>query len=348
MRENNPGKKRWPIGMFVRLAISLLLIACIIWWLGGFGKIATIVGRISPSLTVVVVILFMFDRALMTYKWTLLLKARGFHLQLLAAMKIYCASMVWGMFLPTTVGADTIRAVGVTRAGVDANEVVASIVIERMFGFLSALLLGLCSLLLVSLSGAFEGRFMALWWAALVMIVAAILTLAASFSESVFRLTHDRLLGRFRSNRIAETLRKFHETYLAYRSNMGTLVAFSALTVGEHLLAIVLSWLIALALGIHVGILFFLIAVPLSLLISRIPISIDGLGTFEVAFAFLLSLGGISSAEAVAIAFTGRILQTLVWLPWWFAHVISTGSVRPGAKAEPYPEPTTATVRNGV
>lgn len=41
---------------------------------------------------------------------------------------------------------DTIRAVSMARTGINANEVVASIVIERVFGFVSVLLLGLCSL----------------------------------------------------------------------------------------------------------------------------------------------------------------------------------------------------------
>src|SRR5438309_95088 len=142
MHVKAPEKRRWPIGTLARLVISLVLIGCIVWWLGGLGKIAAIAGRISFGLASLAVIVSILDRALMTYKWTLLLKAKGIHLGLLTAMKIYCASMIWGMFLPTTVGADTIRAVSTARTGINANEVVASIVVERMFGFLSALLLG--------------------------------------------------------------------------------------------------------------------------------------------------------------------------------------------------------------
>jgi len=64
-----------------------------------------------------------------------------------------------------------------------------------------------------------------------------------------------------------------------------------------------------------VGIVCFVVAVPLSILVARIPIGIGGIGTFETAFAFLLSLAGISAAEAVAIPFTSRILQILALLP---------------------------------
>ena len=83
----------------------------------------------------------------MTFKCIRLLKARGIRVHFLAAMNIYCASMVSGMFLPSTVGADVIRTINMSRAGVHAHEVVASIIIERMIGFLAALLVGLASLL---------------------------------------------------------------------------------------------------------------------------------------------------------------------------------------------------------
>jgi glycosyltransferase 2 family protein len=336
-------KKRLPIGLFVRLAISLALIGCIVWWLGGLGKIVANMGRIDVGLAALIVIVFMLDRGLMTYKWLLLLRARGIRPRFFSALKIYCASQVWGMFLPSTVGADTVRAVSIARTGIDANEVVASIVIERIFGFLSVLFVGLCSLLLLSLTGELENRFLVIWWAALIMISLSLIVLAASLNEKVFQLIHDGILGRFRHNRIAGKLREFHETYMAYRKHAGTLITFSLLTIAEQLVAVAAVWLIALALGVHLGLLPFLVAVPLSLLISRLPIGVYGLGTFEAAFIFLLSEAGLSGADAVAISFTGRILEILAWLPWWFAHVISTGSARP-ATENSYPKQAAAEI----
>lgn len=321
-------KKRLPSGLLVRLAISLILIAGIVWWLGGPGKIVAIVKRIDLGLAALVIIVYMLDRALMTFKWLLLLRARDIHPRFFRAMKIYCASMVWGMFLPSTVGADTIRAVSISRTGINTNEVVASIVIERVFGFLSTLFVGLCSLLLLSVSGELEKPFIVIWWAALIMIGSSIVALATSLNEKIFRFLHDRFLGRFRHNRIARKLKEFHETYLQYRKHPGDLITFSLLTIAEQLVAVALLWLIALSLGIQLGIVPFLVAVPLSFLISRLPIGVYGLGTFEAAFIFLLSEAGLSGADAVAISFTGRILEILAWLPWWFGHVISTGSAR--------------------
>jgi glycosyltransferase 2 family protein len=332
MSMNVFGKTRVSSGLLARLTVSLVLISCIIWWLGGPGKILAIVKRIDLLLAVLVVIVFMLDRALMTFKWLLLLRARDIHPRFFRAMKIYCASMVWGMFLPSTVGADTIRAVSIAKTGINTNEVVASIVIERVFGFISTLFVGLCSLLLLSLTGGLERRFVVIWWVAVIMIACSITALATSLSQKVFRLLHNRFLGRFDHNRILRKLKEFHETYLQYRKHPGALVNFFLLAIAEQLVAVILLWLIALSLDIHLGIIAFLVAVPLSFLISRLPIGVYGLGTFEAAFIFLLSEAGLSGADAVAISFTGRILEILAWLPWWFAHVISTGSARPASE----------------
>ena len=330
--------KRSLLTTFARLAISVMLIALLVWWLGGFGKIGAIMSRISFRFVMLVLIICTLDRALMTFKWIRLLEARGIRFRFLAAMRIYCASMIWGLFLPSTVGADVIRTINMSRAGVDSHEVIASIIIERTIGFLAVLLLGIASLLLFSMSGSFENHFTVAWWIALIMIVSAMAALMASFSDRAFNLIHDRVLGRFRNNRIAIKFRKFHETYRTYRSNPRSLVSFSALTLAEQLLVIVQSWLVAWTIGVHVGIVCFAVAVPLSILVARIPIGIGGIGTFDAAFAFLLSLAGISAAEAVAIPFTGRILQILASLPWWLAHMILTRRVRSGA-GKAYPEP---------
>lgn len=124
-------------------------------------------------------------------------------------------------------------------------------------------------------------------------------------------------------------LRQFHSTYRTYQNDKGNLTAFFGLTFGEQFFAILEAWVIARGLGIEVGLIALVGATHLSLLISRIPISIDGLGVFDGMFIILLSLAGVSAVGAVAIAFVGRILQIFSWLPWWLIYVIQNSSVRP-------------------
>jgi uncharacterized protein (TIRG00374 family) len=318
----------------LKLAITVILLGVIVWQLEDLRQVGQLLVRIDPLYVLLILILNTFDRALMTYKWRRLLRSRGQHLPFFRGLRIYCAAMVWGKFLPATIGADAVRAFSTSRTGLAASEVVASIVVERMIGFIAGLLLGLLSLSLLLRLGILDARFNLVWWLWSLSIFATMLVFATSLSQTTFDFIHGRLLqGRLLQGsagaRVTQRLRKLHLTYLAYRDEKSCLTLFFGLTVVEQFMPILQAWVIALALGVEVSLLYIAVAVPPALLISHIPISIDGLGVFEGAFMLLISLGGVTAAEAIAIALTGRILELVSWLPWWMAHVIGDGKLRP-------------------
>jgi len=180
-----------------KLVVTFLLIGGIIWYLEDLGELGSLITRIKPFYVLLILFVNTLDRALMSFKWSWLLRSRNQPLPFFQGLKIYCASMVWGMLLPATIGADAFRAYSASRTGLDANEIVASILIERIAGFLSALLLGLLSLVLFFLYGGLDHRFYIVWWLGSVMLVGATVVFAASFNQSTFDLLHGHLLSRF-------------------------------------------------------------------------------------------------------------------------------------------------------
>ena len=101
--------------------------------------------------------------------------------------------------------------------------------------------------------------------------------------------------------------------------------------------SVIFPWTLAMGLGVHVDLLLLLGVLPISTLISRLPISFDGLGVFEAVFIGLLVLAGIDAAAALAIAISGRIIQLFAFLPWWVAYVARSGGVRPPTAAKELP-----------
>jgi glycosyltransferase 2 family protein len=312
-----------------RLAISCTLVAFIIWYLEGLEDIIALISQADPRYLLAGTLVITLDRVLMAYKWALLLHSRGLQLPLMRGTQIYCASMIWGLFLPSTVGSDAIRAFMTCRGGLDSNNVVASIVVERMIGFISALLLGLIGLFILDQTGDVDPRFQPVWWIGGIMLGGAILIFGISLSHSLFDLIYEKTLRHLLRNQMVVRLQKLHKTYVDYNTNKKILTKFFGLTFGEQLQVVLINWLIARALGIDVGLLFMAGVLPLTLLISRLPVSINGLGVFEGVFILLMSFGGISAAEAISIAVTGRLLETVSFLPWWLAYVIDDGTIRP-------------------
>jgi glycosyltransferase 2 family protein len=329
-RETEPlyesAKRRMSLALRAAVAIGLLLM--IVWQAGGLGAIGTQLGRIDPVYAILIIGLFTVDRALMTYKWLRLLSARGQSLTFFRGMKLYTSSMFWGMFLPTTLGPDAIRAASAIRLGLDGDQVLASITIERMIGFLSAMVLGLLGMVHMSSVAQLDDRYDVLWKAGDLTLLLALLAFMASFSNRVFEFIHNRLFRRWHGNRIIARLRKFHQTYMGYQDVKGTLLVFLGLTLVEQLLPILESAWLAWGMGIDVGMAQIAGAVILTRLLSRVPISIDALGVYEGIFVLLMAAVGVGATEAVAMAVAGRILQTISWLPWWTAHVLESGNLR--------------------
>ena len=81
----------------VRIVIAVVLMGAIVWLVGGVGEIVCLMTAINPMFALLVLIVGTFDRVLMTYKWVWLLRGRGLRLPFFQAMKVYCASQVWGL-----------------------------------------------------------------------------------------------------------------------------------------------------------------------------------------------------------------------------------------------------------
>jgi len=312
----------------LKLIVSVCLIGAIVWNHGGLRGVEEQLRRISLFYILPVAALNLVDRGLMTYKWSLLLKGRGHELPFLRGMMIYCASWVWGFFLPTTVGSDAIRAYCTSRIGFDSRDVVASIIVERFVGFLTSLILMILSLILLTALGSLGEQAIFAWLVGGVFTLVGAVLYVVSVSEKAFDLVHNRILIRFRRNRIATRLREFHETYHEFVRERRHFGAFFCLTFLEQLFPILVMWVIARGMGIEAGLVYFAGALPLAMLFSRLPISFDGIGVFEVVFVLLISITGVSASQAVAISLTGRLIMLMVLIPWWLAFVIDSGNIQ--------------------
>jgi glycosyltransferase 2 family protein len=297
-------------------------------------EVVRIVQRFDPTYLALAILVVTVDRVLMTFKWTLLLRAQGYRLPLLQGVKIYCTSMVCGLALPATVGADAIRAVMVTKRGFNGTDVVTSIVIERMVGFVLALALGLVSLVILRSIGVLDAKFDRALFVGFALLIGVAALLVAALNAQLVAAILTRLPAQVRESNVMHHLTRFATAYRSLGGARRTIAQFSGLTVLEQLFSVLFPWTLAIGLGVPVDLLVLLGVLPLSMLISRLPISFDGLGVFEAVFVGLLVLAGIGAEAALAIAISGRIIQLLAFLPWWLAHVAQAGTIAPHASKE--------------
>ncbi len=317
----------------VRLAIIVVFIALLL----AFGLDTSELGRhlrdFSPAYGCLAALVVLIDRLAMTYKWSLLLRAQGHQLPMLSGMKIYCASMLWGTFLPTTVGADAVRAILVMQRGIRGADATASILVERMIGFVAALVLALVSLVLMRANGLSVGRFDHALFAAAAILIAALALVVLCLNATVFQALGRSLPKIITASSPFRAMDRLGAAYRSLESARGAIATFTALTFIEQLFGVTMTWVLARGFGIDIPMLTLLAIVPIATLISRVPISIDGLGVYETAFAALLAPLGVAPSASVAISLVGRAIQFLVVLPWWMGQVLSSRKLRPPVEA---------------
>jgi uncharacterized protein (TIRG00374 family) len=322
---------------WLRIVVTLLLCAVLLIYVADIHLVLETLSHCDPLWTIVALIALLLDRVLMSYKWGLLLAIRGYAVPLVQRLMVYCSAMMWGLALPSTVGADGIRVMLVRRFGVRVDDTLATILVERGIGFIVALLTAVVSLVILRAMLPQDVVYdygLALGVAGL---LAAIGILVFSFTDGALTSTLRLFPRRFADSAAARLLVRLHEAYASLATDRRRLAAFSVLTLVEHVLVIVCYGLVAVALQVEFNVVFMFAAVPLAILVSRLPISLDGIGVYEGIFVAIMALGGVKPADALAISLAARALQIIVWLPWWLMLAARTGVRPPAEPATPPP-----------
>lgn len=319
----------------LKLGVTLALIALIIWQLGGIAPLIEAVADMRWAYVPLLIGLAIADRALMTFKWLLLLRAQGVHVPFCRALTIYCVSSFWGQVLPMTVGGDVVRLWLTTRLTSALDTVVASIAMERLLGFVAALLVGLVGLLILGEVVELGADLSRLWWAAIAVVAAGVAAFVLSLSQTVFDATYRLMPMRLSRTKLVQRVQQMHQAYLDYRRHRRSLQSFFCLTLVEQLMPILFVWLAARAFDVELSMLVAAGVVPLATLVTRIPISLAGIGVYEGAFMLLLPLAGVSQVDAVSMALVDRVIQVIAMAPWWLGAAIAGKSLAPPASRSP-------------
>lgn len=258
------------------------------------------------------VISVFIDRAFMAFKWNMLVRALQIHIPFLECFRVYLIGSFLGMFFPTSVGGDVVRAFTVSVEKGKRAEIAASIVVERIVGLIALILLFfIATLFLLAIS--FE-TIKIYFLIALILLVLSLFLFIFSFKFlpiEKFQKYDTGFLGK---------IRKLVEAYHVFRFKKKELGTFFVLSFFEHFVPIVGNYLTAKALGIEVNPLAFFLMVPVILVFARLPISLDGIGVQEALYLVLFPLAGLTQTDAFSLGLMLRILTIIAMMPgaWLF------------------------------
>ncbi|OGW17188.1 MAG: hypothetical protein A3G93_11790 [Nitrospinae bacterium RIFCSPLOWO2_12_FULL_45_22] len=302
---------RQSISFYLRVLISVSLIVFLLFWVRATNLI-TIISSIKIYYLPLFFVLSFLDRSLMAYKWGLLLKAKGMNFSFLKILKVYYIGTFLGSFLPSTIGGDIIKISNLNRDLKNLRDITSSVIVERLLGFFSLIIFAIPCMLILGKMVSIDmgGIFLTILGVSLILLILFFL----SFNRSLITLM-ERYLYFLQGIRLVEKARQFYVSYLEYITHKRTLAVFCILSFIEVLLPIFAIFVVALALNIQISLVYFLLFIPFILVLSRVPISLSGLGIQEGLFIYFFSFVGVTPANAFSLGLVANLLNIIFLSP---------------------------------
>jgi uncharacterized membrane protein YbhN (UPF0104 family) len=296
--------------MLLRLAIT----AVILFFLSrgiDMGDAARAIAAIDFRYLALVLGLVAIDRIVMIWRWVLLLGASGIAITTRDAARLFLISSFVGSFLPAGVGADAARAYGLSRETTSGSEAVASVAVDRI--------LGVFSIVVMSIVGVMAWAPARQDW----RIAAAILALTLACSTVFWAGDWLRwaIPDAHHGHSIARRALKLSDAVGRYRGRSGVLAHVMAWSIVVQILRITQAYFLGLGLGLTVPYSYYLLFMPLGLLMLLLPISISGFGAPQAGFVWMLRPVGVPDAQSFALStlivltgLAGNIPGLWLWL----------------------------------
>ena len=266
------------------------------WLLSQFDLKAftSVLGRTDITLFAAAAGFFVLSNALGAGQWYLLLRGQSLAVSPGQTAATYWVGVFFNNLLPGNIGGDAVRIYDVRRLTGATGRAAAATFMDRFIGLFSTccLALGACALVadvrrpgLVTLLGT-------VW-----VTLAALLTMG--LSRRLGRQVRG-FLGLLLPRRLAAGVERLRSSIAVYREQTGLLAAAWAVSLGVQFSRILVYWAAGLAVGLEVGLRYFMGFQPAAAIVAALPISVGGLGVREGVLVELF--GGVGVEESLALA----------------------------------------------
>lgn len=302
----------------IQIAISVLLLGLLIYWTD-LNQVQNSLSEANYWYLLLAILVITFNRFLMAGKWGILLKAKNIRMNIFDLTKIYYIANFLGLFLPPTVGTDIVRAYYVIKKDHSKVDVISSIIVERILGFLTLFFAALAGFILFLGEVAMpqehaDNLFIIILALALGGSVIFLLSLNDNFTNRMLKFLQSFEKFRF-IKKIVSKIEKLIESYRSYKNHKSALTIFLVLTFLEIFTVILWSYISAIALNVNIPFTYFIAFIPILLVLVRLPFTIDGFGLNEGSYVYFLSLIGIVSSVAFSVGFITHIVTIIGILP---------------------------------
>jgi uncharacterized protein (TIRG00374 family) len=316
------------VSRVLRIAVAVGLTAVILWKADPLAVARTTAGA-DPRWIGAAVLLVLIDRGLMAWRWMDLLCALtpGSRPPFGVILRTFFVSTFVGSFLPS-IGGDAYRAYSLSRYDVRLSESAASVLMDRVLGVLAIAFVGAAAVALSPRTGVGQAIVLPLTIAGAGCAVVA----AAVFSDRAAALAQ-AMAARLPGARLRRAIVSLTDAVRRYASHHVELLRVLLSSIAVQAIRVVQAYCLGRAIAIDLPLSTYFLLIPIVLLVMLLPITVNGLGTSQLAFEYFFGQAGVASAAAVALSILFVALGIVGNLPGSVLYAFDTGRPRRGNPA---------------
>jgi len=325
-------RTRFKTANLVKIGVSLAVLAIVVQR-AGVENLLDALRSVELRWFAVALAIHLFGIALRAYRWSLLIASLGAPVPFGRLLYLYFVGNFFNTFLPTGIGGDVVKIIELApeRGGATAF---STVFVDRLTGILGSSLIALAVAVTIPANVPPEVQTLVVVTSGGIVLA----TLALTQGKYLDRLIWQ---SRFFSN--LPFAGKLHKVYTALTSySVGAIVRATLVSLPFTLTLIATQYALSLALGLDVDIRYFILFTPIVALAQVLPISLNGLGIREGAFAALFTSVGVAASDAVAMSLLYQLLRLLTGLLGGVLYIIGNLRGQPATRRADTPEGETA------
>jgi glycosyltransferase 2 family protein len=288
-------------------------------------QIGEILGRLNPLAILAAVGLFILGNLFVAIRWFLLLRTQTHEISFAACLKIHFLGLFYTNLMMSSVTGDLFRMWYITHHTTRRLESVFSVVVDRMVGLGSLIVLVTLVYVLIPLDESSDGLCISAdlrlgqWMAEHWLIPVCGLGIAGLIAGLALLIPGCRNYVIKRSDPVLSRFRRIFHALVLYGSRPGILLIAVIITITAQTLPIFGYWLIGHFAQIDAPLKYYFLFFPVGWAIGVLPINI---GVVEGGLVYLFTrIPTVTFQQALVLAVCQRVIGLIGSIPGIFVHL---------------------------
>lgn len=298
-------KTKTILSFILRFGLSAILL---IWLYKkiDFQQTAEVLKTADVTLIFYGFLVFMLINLILLVRWIIYIKALKLGVPVSSIAKYFFVGLFGNLFLPSAIGGDLIKTLGLCMYTPEKAKVVASVLLDRLSGFA-----GMAVVAIVSFAfGHSLIKDLSLLTPIVIMAAASVLIGVVLFNEKIYSFCC-RIFSRL--PKVQKGLMQMHYDIALLKGRQYALYQAVFLSCAAQILGAVVFFYVAKALNQDIKLIYLIIFMPLICVAASMP-SIGGLGVREAGVVYLFGKVGIDSGISLSISLINFLFMVVIGL----------------------------------